>query len=158
MKRLWLLLCGSVGVRWLAVEPADGPVQPSQAEVSQCRPPARTTKWRRSGMSRYTHAQHVHSKQMQQNFCLLLVKFIHILEQDISNIIIDCNQRNVPWLCQINSLFDLLHVFGKPSGAWLCGRRTSASRVIVVWRELVIWVSSRLSLLLILLLRDRLSC
>lgn len=39
----------SAGVRWLATEPADGPIQPSQTEISQRRPAAGAPEWKLRG-------------------------------------------------------------------------------------------------------------
>lgn len=46
----------SAGVRRLAVEPADGPVQPSQAQVSQRRPPTGPPQRRLRGGNALTHS------------------------------------------------------------------------------------------------------
>lgn len=58
LKKVWHHLCVSAGVCWLAVEPADGPVQPSQTEISQCCPPTGAPQWRLWGMN--AHIQYAY--------------------------------------------------------------------------------------------------
>ncbi len=52
LRKDWLRFCVSAGVCRLAVKPADGPVQPSQTEVSQRYPPTGAAQWRLWGVNR----------------------------------------------------------------------------------------------------------